>query len=371
MKRLKLIILISLIASCQGKEGFNEYTGNSQISIRLNKRQILEAKIKTDSIRNNFFPGTYCCKGYLYLPPDKLATVSAPLAGFIRNMYYNAGDYVKKGTLLAVLKHHDYIKIQKDYIETKSQVTYYIEDFKRQGDLALDHASSIKKMQRAQADYRTIEAKLKALKAQLKLIGINADKLEKEGFTSTINIYSPINGFITKVEGNIGKFVDSYGFIYEISDINDLNISFELPARLFSKVSGNMDISFNSPYSNNKSFNARISNIGQVVSHETNTFRVFAKPDSGNSSFRPGMAVDVKITLDDVRTPSLPENLIVRVDNKSYVFIKEDNIFTRINIKAGNFKNGFAEIIEIPDKLINAEVVVLGAQYLNDRLEKY
>jgi cobalt-zinc-cadmium efflux system membrane fusion protein len=371
MKGLKLIILISLIASCQGKEKFNEYTGNSQISIRLNKRQILEAKIKTDTIRNRLFPETYCCKGYLYLPPDKLATVSAPLAGFISNMYFNAGDYVKKGTLLAVLKHHDYIRIQKDYIESKSQVTYYIEDFKRQGDLALDHASSIKKMQKAQADYRTIEAKLKALKAQLKFIGINADKIEKEGFTSTINIYAPINGYITKVEGNIGKFVDSYGLIYEISDINNLSISFELPTRLFNKVSGNMNVSFISPCSNNKSFNARISNIAQVISHETNTFNIFAKPDSGNNSFRPGMAVDVKLTLDEVKVPSIPDKAIIRFDNKTYVFIKEDNIFTRIYIKTGNLKNDFAEIIEIPDKLINAEIVVFGAQYLNDRLEEY
>jgi len=371
MRKIKFIAFILLVAACQVKERVDEHTGDSLISIRLNKKQIREAKIVTDSIRQRLFPQIYQCRGYFYLSPDKLATVTSPISGFIRNMYYSTGDYVQKGTLLAILTHLDYIKIQREYVEAKSLANYYIEDFKRQGDLTLDHATSIKKMQRAQADYRAIEAKLRALRAQLKFIGLDADKVEKDGFTSSINIYAPISGYITRVEGNIGKLVDSYGFIYEIADINKLLLSFELPGRLFYKVSKNMTVSFTVSGKNINHLNAGICNIGQVINTETNSFNVYAIPDSNDRSFRPGMPVEMLLTLEDIKVPSLPDKAIIESDNKSYIFVKEKNIFTRTCINTGNSKDNFIEISNIPENFGNSEIVIFGARYLNMQIDKY
>ncbi len=281
MKRIIFIVLVILIAACRPREN----------------KQSDDTGTAADSIANELISCAFRCRGYLYLPPDRLATVAAPIGGFISSIFYNTGDYVKKGTLLAVLRHYDYIEIQKDYLEAKSLLSYYSEDFKRQGGLTLDQATSIKKMQRAQADYQAVEAKLKALAAQLKFIGIDPERVEHKGFTSSINIYAPVNGYITRVEGNKGKFLDPYGFIYEIADIDDLHLNFELPDSLFNKVSKDMDILFAVAGAKNKYLSARISNISQVINTETNCFSVFARPDSSNCSFRPGMAVEVKLVL--------------------------------------------------------------------------
>ena len=89
------------------------------------------------------------------------------------------------GQCIAVLEHPDYIKIQQDYLETKSQWELYKEDFKRQGELTVENASSIKTMQQAQASFKAIEVRLFALKSQLKLLGIDADSLH----IGTISIY--------------------------------------------------------------------------------------------------------------------------------------------------------------------------------------
>lgn len=282
MKRTVFIVLIILVVSCQTRD----------------KYQIEESSITADSLVNDTLPVIYRGRGHLYLPPERLATVTAPMAGFIRKMYYNTGDYVKRGNLLAILRHQDYIKIQKDYLETKSIIDYYNEDFKRQGDLTLDHATSIKKMQKAQADYWAVEAKLRALEAQLKLIGIDPGKIEDKGFTSSINIYAPVSGYITRVEGNIGKYVDSYGFIYEISDIGNLLLHFELPDSLFYKVTRDMPLKFAVSGAKEEILDARIKNIGQIINTETNCFSVFAQPDSNICTFRPGMSVEVKLLLE-------------------------------------------------------------------------
>jgi cobalt-zinc-cadmium efflux system membrane fusion protein len=370
MKKIKYIFFIILITSCRG-EREESNNADSPASIILSKRQIQKADIKTDSLTRKLFSPTFRCKGYFSLSPNKLATVTAPINGFIKRMFYNTGDYVKKGTLLAILRHQDYIKIQKDYIEAKNQVNYYIEDFKRQGELSLEHAASIKKMQRAQTDYWANEARLRALKAQMEFIGIDIEKVEKEGFTTTINIYAPIGGYVTRVEGNIGKFVDSYAFIYEIADIDELLLSFKLPGALYHEIYKNMPILFAVSDTGFSLSGARIKGIGQVFNAETNTVEIIAQPDSVNKDLRPGMNVEVIINLKDKLLPALPDEAIMKLKNNSFVFIKDNNTFIRTPLLTGSSNNGYTEIKEVSEEIKNAEIVVSGVQYLNKISKNY
>jgi cobalt-zinc-cadmium efflux system membrane fusion protein len=367
MKRIKYILFIILITSCQGEKKESNIE-NSPVSITLSHKQIRKADIKTDNINRRLFSPTFRCNGYFSIHPNKLATVTAPINGFVKKMFYNTGDYIKKGALLAVLKHQDYIKIQKDYIEAKNQVDYYIEDFKRQGELSLEHAASIKKMQRAQTDYWANEARLRALKAQMEFIGIDTEKVEKEGFTTNINIYAPISGYITKVEGNIGKFVDSYTFIYEIADIDELLLSFEIPVDLYYNVYKNMPVLFSLPDTANALSGAIIKGIGQVFNTETNTVGIIAQPDSVNKALRPGMNVEVIIDLKDKLLPSLPDEAIMKLNNNSFIFIKDNNNFIRVPVQTGSSINGYTEIKDVSEEIENADIVVSGVQYLNKML---
>ncbi len=367
MKNIKFVFLILLVLSCQ-KEIKDENTTDPLISVRLNDKQIQEAGIKTDSIRKRIFPRTYNCQGYFSLHPNKLATVTAPINGFIKKMYYNSGDYVRRGALLAVLRHQDYVKIQKDYIEAKNQVDYYIEDFKRQGELSFEHAASLKKMQRAQTDYWANEAKLRALKAQMELIGIDPEKVEREGFTTSINIYAPVNGYITRVDGNIGKFIDSYAFIYEITSIDELLLSFEIPGILYNKIHMDMPVRFSLPEGDSVLSGAKIKNIGQVFNTETNAVNIIAQPDSVNKTFRPGMGVKILINLGNELKLSLPEDAIIRSKNNSYIYIKDKNTFTRILIETGKSYNNYRIIENASDEIKNTAIVVRGARYLNKKL---
>ena len=99
-----------------------------------------------------------------------MASVSPIIGGFIKSLNYFPGDFVEKGAVIASLQHPDFISLQQQYIETKSQIDYYQEEFKRQGELTVENAASIKNMQKAKADYLSSEATYKSLKSQLKLL---------------------------------------------------------------------------------------------------------------------------------------------------------------------------------------------------------
>lgn len=54
--------------------------------------------------------------GVLDLPPQNIAAISAPMAGFVKKANYLVGDHVQKGDVLAEMEHPDYLKIQEDYL---------------------------------------------------------------------------------------------------------------------------------------------------------------------------------------------------------------------------------------------------------------
>ena len=61
----------------------------------------------------------------------------------------------------------------RKYLENKSELDYYQEEYKRQGELTVENAASIKKLQQAKANYYKFEASYQSLKAQLELLGVN------------------------------------------------------------------------------------------------------------------------------------------------------------------------------------------------------
>jgi cobalt-zinc-cadmium efflux system membrane fusion protein len=91
---------------------------------------------------------------------------------------------------------------------------------------------------------------------------------------------------------------------------------------------------------------------------------VIARPDSVNNTYRPGMKVEIIVTLKDKLLPSLPDEAIVKFNDKSFIFIKYDNKFVRIPVETGSSDSGYTEIKNIPEEIRKADVVVSGIQYL-------
>ena len=173
--------------------------------LRLSPDQAEQAGIETGKMEYRDMGGLLECTGIMEALPQNIADVTAPVGGLVKSCPCHSGDYVSAGQCIAVLEHPDYIKIQQDFLETKSQWEYYKEDFKRQGELTVENASSIKTMQQAQASFKATEVRLFALRSQLKLLGIDADSLNIGNISSTVNLTAPISGIYHRTEDQPGK----------------------------------------------------------------------------------------------------------------------------------------------------------------------
>jgi len=72
----------------------------------------------------------------------------------------------------------------------------------------------------------------------LKLIHINPASLTSNSISKSVNIYAPISGMITKIDVNIGKYVNATDMLFQIMD----NQSMYAKLNVFEKDAANLAI---------------------------------------------------------------------------------------------------------------------------------
>jgi cobalt-zinc-cadmium efflux system membrane fusion protein len=221
-------------------------------------------------------------------------------------------------------------------------------------------------------DYKNLKGLVRSLEQKLLLIGINPGQLNEDNISNTVNLVSPIRGFLKAVNVNIGKSVSSTDVLFEIVNSDKLFLELTLFEKDADKVASGQKIKF---YINNETeaHEAVISQTGKSVS-EDKTFRVYATVTSTCKNVMPGMYVNALIEESDLKVTSLPSEAVVSFDDKDYIFIFDKNKeeagqpFTEykiIEFKKGVSSSGFTEI-SLPEgfDIISARVVIKGAYNL-------
>jgi cobalt-zinc-cadmium efflux system membrane fusion protein len=305
------------------------------------------------------------CNGTLEAPPESIADVTAPVGGLVKSCPVHPGDYVSAGQLIVVLEHPDYLKIQQDYLETRSQWEYMKEEFKRQGELTVENAASVKTMQQAQTGFRTTEVRLVAMKSQLKMMGINADSLNIDNISSSINIYAPISGNVANIQINLGKYVDARQMVCEIINRNNLHLELLVYEKNIPLIKAGQPVDFSLTGNPDKVYKGHVRAISPKKEATNNAFSLHVHLEKSDPSFHPGMFVKAWIGLSEHFCLTLPAAAIISDDKEQVIYIREANLYRRVVVKTGIQSKDTVEILDYPPSLTDALVAISGAYYLN------
>jgi cobalt-zinc-cadmium efflux system membrane fusion protein len=204
---------------------------------------------------------------------------------------------------------------------------------------------------------------VKSLAEKLKLAGINPEKLNENTISKSINISSPINGYVSKVNVNIGKFIAPTDVMFELVNTSDIHLALKVFEKDLDKLSiGQKVVAFTNTYPDKK-YPCEILLIGKSLSEERNTdvhchFEVYDK------ALIPGTYMNAEIAITNAKSYVLPEDAIVRYENKYYVFVKKAATqFEMVEVQIGNTEKGLTEIIKT-ENLNNQTFVIKGAYSL-------
>jgi cobalt-zinc-cadmium efflux system membrane fusion protein len=265
---------------------------------RKNPEKPLPVYTGKDSVRvESERPAFISCIGTLVIPSGDIVLITPQSAGLLKTVPFPAGSFVKKGTPLAILENIEFLKLQEQYLEEKSALYYYGEDLKRQGGLAIENATSVKKMQQAQRDYQTSEIRFRSLEKQLTLIGFNTDSLDADHLTSLVVLRAPVSGYIDKLALHAGNQVQAGQTVLVLVKKYEPVISFELPEEFYPKFKAGIQVDFYFPNDSLVLYKARLTFINRQTDASRHFIKARAIPLKPSSGFIPGMQVNIRLPL--------------------------------------------------------------------------
>jgi cobalt-zinc-cadmium efflux system membrane fusion protein len=149
MRKLLLIFIGLFLLSCSKEEmKTEEVPAVSGNQVTLTDLQIKNSGIETNILNNLDIAHKIILNGQIDVPPQGMASVSAPSGGYVRVSNFMPGNHVSKGQTLATLENPELVQLQQDYLLAKSNLQYAKQDYSRQKDLNENKASSDKVTQK-------------------------------------------------------------------------------------------------------------------------------------------------------------------------------------------------------------------------------
>jgi cobalt-zinc-cadmium efflux system membrane fusion protein len=366
MKSLNvLIIVILFICSCakQSSSDKNEVKEIKESIVNLTDAQLKNASLELGKIEEQTISSTLKVNGKIDVPPQNMVSISAQLGGYLKSSQLLPGMKVKKGEVIATMEDQQYIQIQQDYLTTKTKLNYLEKEYNRQKDLNESKATSDKVFQQTEADYFAQKITLKALYEKLKLIGINPETLSESSISRNINIYAPIDGYVTHVNVNIGKYVNPSEVLFELVNPTDIHLALTIFEKDIPQLFIGQKVI---AYTNNepeKKHNCEIILISQHLSDERSV-EIHCHFNNYDKTLLPGMYMNAEIEITNKNSSILHEPAIVNFENKHYVFVQLDkHKFEMKEVFTGMHHNGVYEITNA-STLKEKTIVTKGAYTL-------
>ncbi len=365
MKNLITILpIILLLISCNNKKAVDSTERVAiENAITLTDAQMKNAQIETGKIQQKQISPILKVNGRIDVPPQNMVSVSVPLGGYLKSTKLLPGMHINKNEVIAVIEDNQYIQLQQDYLTAKAQFSFNESEYNRQRELNQSKASSDKVFEQAKSTYETQRILIKSLEEKLKLIRINPHDLTENNISKSINIYSPIDGFVTKVNVNIGKYVTPSDVLFELVNPSDIHLNLKVFEKDLDKIFiGQQIVS----YTNNnadKKYDGDIILISKDVAPDGTT-DVHCHFDDYDKTLFPGMYMNAEIALKNVSRNVLLDEAVVRFEGKEFIFQNVGkNKFEIIEIETGDSENGFTEIIS-KTNFDEKEIVTKGAYTL-------
>lgn len=349
--------------SSEPKEAPKAPINESEVS--LTAEQAKNIDLKTGEVGFGEINETLKLQGKIDVPPQNLVSVSIPLGGYLKSTKMLPGTQVSKGQIIAVMEDPQYIQLQQDYLNIHNRLNFASKELARQQELNASKANSDKTLQQVEMEYKSLKIEQTALAEKLKLININASQLNEGKISKSVNVYSPINGYVSKVNVNIGKYVTPSDVIFELVNPTDIHLNLNVFEKDLHKLGVGQRVMAYTNVKPDKKYETEVI----LVSHNVDGGRseVHCHFEQYDKSLVPGMYMNAELQFKNRKVQFLPEDAVVSFENKDYVFVEiAPRKFNMTEVQAGEVSEGKTEIAT---DLKGKKVAVKGAYSLLMKLK--
>jgi cobalt-zinc-cadmium efflux system membrane fusion protein len=364
LKMVLLLVCAAILYACSSKtsEGEAEVDQMSTDEIQLNDAQLKSLSLQLGSATKHKMSSSIQLQGKIDLPPQNIVSVNFPLGGYLRNTKLIPGMQVRKGDIIALMEDQSIVQLQQDYLSAKAKMDLVKQELERQQTLFNANAGTSKAYQLAEAEMKMQSVLVKSLSEKLKLIGIDPSVLNENNISGQLAIRSTINGYVSKVNVNIGKYVQPTETMFELIDPDDIHAALtifekDLP---YIKIGNTVNIHFMDE--NEKKYPAEVILVNKGIDDDR-TATAHCHFSVHPTQLYPGMLIQAEVAVSNKNVSVLPDQAIIRSGNQQFVFYqKADKKFAMVPVTTGLMDNGKTEIISGLEN-IPANTIVLNNAY--------
>ena len=244
--------------------------------------------------------------GIIMVPPQRHATLSLTMSGKIHSLTVMPGQAVRAGQVIATIDNPEYIELQQNYLEAAAQLEYLQKEYERQNSLSTEEATSQKAMQQSKAEWLAMRSKKQAYAARLQALGISTTAIQQQGIQPYLPVKAPINGYVTRLEANVGKYIDAGEALCDIIDKAHPLLQLTVYEKDLHHIQVGNTLAFRANGMGKKNFHATVVSVDQAVDDKDYSIKVYAKVTTNDQIFRPGMYVRARVSTPIVPATSSP-----------------------------------------------------------------
>lgn len=326
MKQFIIVVSWSLLQACSTAEPKNESSspeGESTI-VELTESQLRLAGIDTGRAISETINSTLTVNGVVEAPPQNIVSVSFPLGGYLKSTRLLPGMKLRKGDVMGMVEDQALIQLQQDYLVTKAKLQYLRQDLDRQQLLNENKVNADKTLQLAKAEYLSQQVLLKGYSEKLQLVGLNPELLSETNLSRSVALRSPINGYVSKVNVNIGKYVNPTDVLFELINPTDLHGALTVFEKDMGKLRLDQKVSMQLVDQPDQTYRGKIILFTRNID-DNRSGTVHCHFDQLPGHLLPGMFLNATVYLDERKAATVPEQAVVRYGGKQHVFRQTGN----------------------------------------------
>jgi membrane fusion protein, heavy metal efflux system len=372
MSKIQLYIAVMfLFVSCSSKKQVETDAKEtvSEDMVTMTDAQVRNAGIETGTALAQTINTSLKVNGMVDVPPQNIVSVSFPLGGYLRSTKLMPGMHVNRGEVIAVIEDPVLIQLQQDYLVAVARLVFLQQEFERQKMLNENKVNADKVYQQAQADYTSQKVLVKGYSEKLQMIGINPARLTESNISRSVTVHSPINGFVSKVNVNIGKYVTATDVLFELINPDDIHAALTIFEKDITKVKIGQRVQVSFVDDPNSVYDCEVILVTKNVD-ESRSALVHCHFEKQPANLLPGMFLNAAISISNANVLTLPEDAVVRFENKQYVYeITNKNEFRMLEVQTGVVENGRIEVSSTIEGFAGKQLVTKNAYAILSKMK--
>ena len=363
------VLLVATLFSCNNKKSGDETGLSAEDSalVIISNRQFEAMQMEFGALRETQFSESVKVNGHVISSVKGQAQVTSRISGTIRNISRELGDFIPAGSVLCTIESNDFIVLQQDFATVSNQFNEARNTYERLQSLYRDSISSRKDFIAAESSYKSLSAQYNGMKQRLSLLNVNPTQIENGNFYPTLEVRSPIGGFITQINCMIGEYVTPEKMLMTIVNTNQLYLQLDVYEKDIAQLAVGQNVQFYNPNNPSEKFTAKLTKIGKAIDPEKKTILCTAQIDPTSVNFVNNMYIEADVSVKEYTAKGLPEDALETSPDGTYrIYLLEKKSGENIYLNPVSVTTGLksSDLVEINTPLPTQEILLKGVYSL-------